>query len=356
MKIGLYGMPASGKTYILNRISFLQTLAGSRLLREWNPEFDSLDEAGKEKARKTLARLLREKHVNDDFVMDGHYAFGGQKVFTEEDGQLYDVFLYLYVSPAVLQMRMEASEKNRRYLEFDIEAWQDREIAGLRHFCHEYEKDFHVLDNPPEHVFGDIGDAIGFLREIAKGYGCVSYAKKCAEEILEQSSGDTVTLVDGDRTLIEEDSSKVILGYKTHVFDGDFYTGYQVWRQNKEFERYPAPDLKDLRALSVRLNERVGRNIAGDVFLLTSGHEGIWRFLAKELRIPFYGGRQMAAETKLYITKLLQRAGKRIIAYGDSMNDYYMLRQADCGYLVRRPDGSVSGSLKGKEMEGLRFV
>ena len=34
----------------------------------------------------------------------------------------------------------------------------------------------------------------------------------------------------------------------------------------------------------------------------------------------------------------------------------YLLRQADVGYLVRRPDGSVSGSLRGKDMEGLVYV
>lgn len=38
--------------------------------------------------------------------MDGHYAFGEETVFTEEDGRLYDVFLYLYRSPAVLKGRM----------------------------------------------------------------------------------------------------------------------------------------------------------------------------------------------------------------------------------------------------------
>lgn len=353
MKIGLYGMPASGKTYILERIPFLRTMAGSRLLREWDPEFDSRDEAGRERVRKALCHWLREKCSGEDFILDGHYAFGEKKVFTEEDGQLYDAFLYLYLSPSVLRARMEASEKNRKYLRYDIGAWQDREIAGLRQYCHEHDKDFYVLDNPPEDVFGDISDAIGFIREVAEGYSCVSFAAKCAEEILGKSRTDTITLLDGDRTLAVEDSSRAVFDYRTRVFDGEFYTGYQVWRQNREFEGYPVPEPEEM---PVRLNERVMNGIVGDAFLLTSGHERIWRFIAGELGIPFYGGREMAAETKFYITKMLQRAGKRVIAYGDSMNDYFMLRQANLGYLVRRPDGSVSGSLKGKDMEGLIYV
>lgn len=74
---------------------------------------------------------------------------------------------------------------------------------------------------------------IGFIREVAEGYSCVSFAAKCAEEILGKSRTDTVTLLDGDRTLTMEDSSRAVFGYRTHVFDGDFYTGYQVWRQNR---------------------------------------------------------------------------------------------------------------------------
>lgn len=75
-----------------------------------------------------------------------------------------------------------------------------------------------------------------------------------------------------------------------------------------------------------------------------------------ELGVPVYCGREMAAEAKLTIAKCLQAAGKRVVAYGDSENDFYMLKQAEREYLVRRQDGSVSGSLKGKEMEGLILV
>lgn len=64
----------------------------------------------------------------------------------------------------------------------------------------------------------------------------------------------------------------------------------------------------------------------------------------------------MSAETKLYITKHLQEAGYTVIAYGDGMNDYYMLKQADKGFLKTKSNGEVSRSLKGKDLEGLTFV
>ena len=109
MRIGLYGMPTAGKTYIMDRIDFIEVLVGSRLLREYDPDFDSRDEDGREKDRKAVAKLMMEKET---FIMDGHYAFGDETAFTDEEGEMYDVYLYLYTSPTVLRTRMASSESN----------------------------------------------------------------------------------------------------------------------------------------------------------------------------------------------------------------------------------------------------
>ena len=45
MRIGLYGMPTAGKTYILDKVDFLEVMSGSVLLREICPTFD-LEEHG----------------------------------------------------------------------------------------------------------------------------------------------------------------------------------------------------------------------------------------------------------------------------------------------------------------------
>ena len=91
-------------------------------------------------------------------------------------------------------------------------------------------------------------------------------------------------------------------------------------------------------------------------YILTSGHERIRRFIAKQLGLDFFYGTRMSAETKLFITKHLQAAGKRVVAYGDGMNDYFMLKQADEGYLIAKRDGTISRSLKGRDTEGLIIV
>ena len=343
-------MPTAGKTHILDQLDFIEVVVGSRLLREYDPNFDSRDEAGREQDRKAVAQLMMAKET---FIMDGHYAFGDEIAFTEDEGKMYDMYLYLYVSPNTIKERMEASDKNRKYLKYDIAEWQNTEIAGLRKYCQDNGKDFYVLDNPPDNCFEDVSDIIEFIRGIVNGYSCAAYAKECADRILNKSKSDTIVLLDGDKTLTIEDSSGTVFGYKTHLYDGNFYTGYQVWKQNEEFKQYSFDDLTEM---PVHFNETVKNAITEDTYILTSGHERIWRFIAKQLGLGFFYGTQMSAETKLFITKHLQAAGKRVVAYGDGMNDYFMLKQADEGSLIAKKDGSISRSLKGRDMEGLTIV
>lgn len=350
MKVALYGMPGAGKTHILEMITFLEVISGSQLLRQCAPDFDQRDETGRYEARKDLAVLLASK---SDFIMDGHYTFGDEIAFTDRDGQLYDVFLYLYIAPATLESRMATSPKNARYLQYNIEEWQHFEIAQLRKYCHSAGKDFYVIDNPPYNVFEDVSLVVDFIHAIYNGFSCSSFAKSCAAEILRQSKGDTITLLDGDKTLTIEDSSRAVLGYKTNLYDGNFYTGYQSWKQANDFRDLVCPQIT---YPPVHLREDILRCINSPAFILTSGHTDIWKNLSENLRIPYFCGPEMSADTKLFITKELQKNGKRVIAYGDSLNDYYMLKQANRGYLITKVDGTVSKSLRDRDLEGLTIV
>lgn len=350
MRIGLYGLPAAGKTYILDKIKFLDVISGSRMLRKICPEFDAKSDVQKNTIRIKLAELLKNR---DMFIMDGHYAFGDKVVFTESDGKLYDVFMYLYIAPEILKERMATSNRNSKYLSYNIDEWQNYEINGLRKYCHMNGKDFYVLDNPPQNEFNDVSSIIEFIRTVASGYSCVTFAEHCTKEILNRSSSDVIILMDGDRTITIEDSSSAVFGYTTCIYNGNFYTGYQTWKQRNEFKEYK---FADLTRLPVSLNKEVCKAINKDTYILTSGHEKVWKYIADYLNIPYYTGAEMSAETKLYITKSLQAAGKIVIAYGDGKNDYYMLKQANKGFLVRKNNKMVSRSLEGMDLEGLIYV
>lgn len=354
MRIGLYGLPTAGKTYILNMIRKLEVLSGSKMLLDICPDFYNSSEKIRKQARESLAKRLASM---DNFIMDGHYSFGDNIVFTDHDGELYDVFMYLYVNPDILKKRMENSERNKKYLQYNLEKWQRFELESLREYCHLHDKDFYIIDNPEEGFFSDVSQVLQFIDSLVAGFSCVQFAKTITDDILIKCQKESVYLSDGDKTLINEDSSGMV-GYTTHVFDGNFYTGFQSWRHHNELSAYlsnigsTCPMLVDM---DIHYNDIVKKNV-NDGFILTTGYLGIWKQISDEIGVPIYYGNQMSAETKYYVVKFLQLSGRKVYAYGDSMNDYYMLKQSDEGYLITKKNGDISRSLQGKDLGGIQIV
>ena len=69
MRIGLYGLPTAGKTYILNMIRKLEVLSGSKMLLDICPDFYNSSEKIRKQARESLAKRLASM---DNIIMDGH--------------------------------------------------------------------------------------------------------------------------------------------------------------------------------------------------------------------------------------------------------------------------------------------
>ena len=349
MRLGLYGLPAAGKTYILDRINGIKVFHGSDMLFDLDKDFHNTDENGRKAARKELANILLKK---DDFIMDGHYSFGDNVVFTKEDGKLYDAFLYLYIEPRVLKSRMEKSSKNIKCLKFDIEKWQNTEIEKLREYCHEHNKDFYVIDNQDLGYFDDIDTVLKFIYAVSDGFSCVNFAKEVANDILSMSDFTDITLTDGDRTLIREDSSSLV-GYKTNIFDGNFYTGFQSFVHHENMMKYTNAS-KKLPISEVTYNDFVLKHMDNG-FILTSGQPDIWKNISEKIKRPVFFGNQMSADTKFFITKFLKK-NRKVRAFGDSMNDYFMLKRADEAFLIAKPTGELSSSLKNRNLEGIQIV
>ena len=349
MRLGLYGLPAAGKTYILDRINGIKVFHGSDMLFDLDKDFYHMDEKGKKAVRKELANSLLKEN---NFIMDGHYSFGDNVVFTKEDGKLYDAFLYLYIDPQVLKSRMEKSSKNGKYLKFDIKKWQNTEIEKLREYCHEHNKDFYVIDNQDKGYFDDIDTVLKFVYAVSKGFSCVNFAKEVANDILSMSDFTDITLTDGDRTLIREDSSSLI-GYKTHIFDGNFYTGFQSFVHHENMMKYTNAS-KKLNIPECTYNDFVLKHMDNG-FILTSGQPYIWKNISEKIKRPVFFGNQISADTKFFITKFLQ-GNRKVRAFGDSMNDYFMLKRADEAFLIAKPTGEISSSLKNRNLEGIQIV
>lgn len=103
MKIALYGMPCAGKSTLMDRITDAKVINGSQELRRiCGGSFLELSEEEKHQVRIKYTEYING--LNDEVIVsDGHYSFMETVVFTEADGDLYDIFIYLYCSPENLK-------------------------------------------------------------------------------------------------------------------------------------------------------------------------------------------------------------------------------------------------------------
>lgn len=236
MRIALYGLPCAGKTTLMEHLAGIKTVNRSETLKGLcNGNFSDLTEEEKVSVRIKYTEYIR--NLDDKIVLsDGHYAFLDKVVFTEQDGDVYDAFIYLYCNADVLQKRYETSVKNEKYRDLSvtrIESWQQFEIENLRKECHNRNKDFYVIKS--DEITSD--ELSAFIHHINNGYSSLKLAETLTSEICEKHHEPChIHIVDGDKTAIVEDSFRICGNHKTKIFNGDFYTGYQSYCFAKETE------------------------------------------------------------------------------------------------------------------------
>ena len=146
MKYALYGLPCAGKTTLLNGLTIPVIHGSAELNKMSSGNFSVLSDTKKYEFRIKFAEKLKTR--NDSFISDGHYSFPNGVVFTEADGELYDVFIYLYCEPEIIGDRLKSSSKNKRFEKLSVEQirkWQNFELENLRFECHKRNKDFYVV-------------------------------------------------------------------------------------------------------------------------------------------------------------------------------------------------------------------
>lgn len=353
MRIALYGLPCAGKTTLMEQLAGIKTVNGSETLKGLcNGNFSDLTEEEKASVRIKYTEYIC--NLDDGIVLsDGHYAFLDKVVFTEQDGDAYDVFIYLYCNAEVLQKRYKTSVKNEKYRDLSvarIESWQQFEIENLRKECHNRNKDFYVVKS--DEITSD--ELSAFIHHINNGYSSFGLAKNLVSEIIQKyPEACHIHLVDGDKTAIVEDSFRICGNHKTKIFNGDFYTGYQSYCFAKETESLQY----DFSKLSFNtLNSDVWNRVKNENYIiLSAGITALWDKLSSLFGFTtVFANPLISADTKYYVTKLLRAKGYTITAYGDSKNDLYMLKEADNGYLYIGK--RISRSLLNSDLNGLDFI
>ena len=330
MRIAIYGLPCSGKTTLMNEIKGAKVVNGAvELDRIANGNFANLSDAEKNRVRVEYTQYIHS--LSDELIVsDGHYSFIDDVVFTPNDGDLYDVFFYLYCSPDIVCERLSKSEKNDRFSDLSIEIlsrWQTFEIESLRRECHSRNKDFYVIsDNTTHSMFNR------FLSYVVDGFSVFKQSQSIVDRILKcYPNSSELWLVDGDKTIIRQDTYRCCCNGNTKVFDGNHYSGYQSFLFKNELTGENTYDNLDL----IEINECVHQKIIDkDYVILSSGITDLWDEIRIKMELKcVIADVMISSDTKYYVAKILKGMGIKVYAIGDSKIDLYMLKEADEGYL-----------------------
>ncbi|QLH74472.1 MAG: HAD hydrolase family protein [Methanomassiliicoccales archaeon] len=370
MKVAIYGLPRSGKDFFITHLDKVIHIQGSKWLDERsNGKFKSLPEHDKETIRKDFIRFVNQQ-IGKHLVVDGHYSFPDMNgtfrvVFTEDDADCYDLFVYLDTPSNKNLERLQNSDKNEKYRGLrtqDIDAWKNFEIEGLRKECVMRDKDLVIFDS-------DIPAALEYFNLILKKEpitDTIANAKKIVQDIINNSSGkNIICLLDCDRTLALNDVTYDFLTYAgisptimKETFGDNRYSSYQFW---KMAVRYSMVNNYDYYCSKAAKGVSLNWPLINDVKLIhrcyfvgiTSGLYKSWEIIRQSNGFPdvIIGGSNFNTDRlvvsdmlKGYIAKFLRERGKRVVAVGDSMNDYIMLEMADNSYVVATQ--KISSSLQ----------
>ncbi|KAJ4150269.1 hypothetical protein LMH87_011026 [Akanthomyces muscarius] len=387
--IGLYGLPGSGKSTLINQMKLEHELRnfgfyeGSELISATVPggltAFARLDEKEKRSVRERAIASLAEDCLarKRAALVAGHYMFWpeedlkGNVVATTSDFHVYTHIIYLDIpAPAILERRQGDVSRHRLTASAaHLHQWQRAEIYQLRDLCRQHGVLFSVV---PQHT-----DPFAFISKLARHFeqtnarcnlGLVLNKVKAA--LISQERAETVLVVDADKTLAGEDGGYMFwqalngsshgvsyscpltslfsspLGYSEAAFRQATLL-YEESANEKEFEA-----LCDKLASSITMHPEfiaLFQLVCGHkhlrVVVLTCGIRCIWQMVLDKAgfghMIKVIGGGRIADEVVVtskikaeVVSSLREQTGLYVWAFGDSPLDLPMLEAANRSIVV----------------------
>ena len=388
--VGLYGVPGSGKTFLLNQLK--QELGqthfvfheGSKMIATVVPggldAFQNMEEQEKTHWRQRAIDTIGKNCVDSGqvAVVAGHFMFWSQEqefglpVYTRNDLHVFTHILYLDTPAELIAQRcLDDTEKRRTPTSAShLRKWQQEEKTQLRHLCRHHGILF-LLIAPCPTLLKEISILLHDFRYHNEQYN-LSQAEKRLDDAFVASKGqlETMLVMDADRTLATEDTGALFwervsksrpLEYEPStlkvLFGGPLGHSYTAFRQavllyeetsnDHDFDALCRdvasavtmhPDIVSLLQL-VAEQEHVG------AVVITCGLRIVWdKVLEREGlsgKVKVVGGGRIAdgfvvtAEVKAALVARLREAHNLYVwAFGDSPQDLKMLRKADRGVIV----------------------
>ncbi len=399
--VGLYGVPGSGKTFLLNQLK--QELGqkqfafyeGSEMIATVVPggldAFQSMEEQQKACWRECAIGAIGKNCADSEqvAVVAGHFMFWSEEqeaarpVYTQNDLRTFTHILYLDVpAEVVAQRRRNDSEKSRPSISAtQLRKWQQEEKTQLRELCRYYSILFSLV-SPQVTLLNKVSTLLHDFRYHTEKYN-LSRAECSLDDAVVASQGqlETMLVLDADRTLAAEDTGALFWKRVSNLrsledeastlktlFSGPLGHSYTAFRQAVLLYEEIASD-QDFEALCqdvalavtihpefVSLLQLVAEQKHVGAVVVSCGLRRVWdKVLEREglsEKVRVIGGGRIsdgfvvsAAVKGALVDRLREAHHIYVWAFGDSPLDLNMLNKADQAIVVVGEDQTRSKTM-----------
>ena len=388
--VGLYGIPGSGKTFLLDQLeqqlgqTHFAFYEGSKMIATVVPGgldvFQTMEEQEKTQWRQRAIDTIGKNCADSGkaAVVAGHFMFWSQEqevglpVYTRNDLDVFTHILYLDTPAQLIAQRcLDDNEKSRTPTSAShLRKWQQEEKTQLRHLCRHHGILF-MLIAPCATLLEETSKLLHDFRYHNEQYN-LSQAQNRLDDAVVACQGqlETMLVMDADRTLATEDTGTLFwervsnsrrLEYQPStlklLFGGPLGHSYTAFRQavllyeetsNDNYFDALCQDVASAVTMHpeiVSLLQLVAEQKHVGAVVITCGLRSVWdKVLEREGlsgRVKVVGGGRIAdgfvvtAAVKAALVVRLREAHHLYIwAFGDSPQDLDMLRKADRGIIV----------------------
>ncbi|KPM46483.1 hypothetical protein AK830_g227 [Neonectria ditissima] len=398
--VGLYGVPGSGKSFLLNRLkeklgqNAFEFYEGSKVIDSIVPGgltgFGKLSDHEKLQFRQQAIQQIGTKSLSSGkvAVVAGHFMFwsehasAGWPVYTASDLDTFTYILYLDVpAETVAKRRRDDTERMRPAISVQhVRKWQEAEKTGLRQLCRQHGILFSLV-SPRLDMIEKVSALIRDFQSYSKELNLFRVEAQLDGVVPSGRRWETVLVLDGDKTLTESDTGTLFwqaasksqsrhdgecplsalfgspLGYSERAFrqatllyeEASEDDGFEALCETVASAVTMHPEFVSLLRL-ISDHDHIG------ALVVTCGLRRVWEMILDKLgfaeRIKVIGNGRIAdgmivtAAVKAAIVTRLQASHQtRVWAFGDSPNDLLMLEQADEAVVIVGDQASRSRSM-----------
>ncbi|GAB1740239.1 hypothetical protein NU219Hw_g5355t1 [Hortaea werneckii] len=386
--IGVYGLPASGKTHLLNELRKMldehhfKFFDGSEVIERITEgglaAFKQMNNEQKAEKRTMALNAIKEacRKERKTGIVAGHFMLLSEddipvKIDTPAHRETYTHIVYLNttVKEIVDRTQKDSGRPDRKALPTEaLEHWQNEEMTLLRNFCYENRILF-ALINTADHDY--ISKLVNHWQEGDAKRNTHSALHELDQIVSKHDiKPQTVLLFDADRTLSIEDASHHFwtaakesedknplndlfnssLGYSYLAFQQAMLL-YEEFNEEKFLEHCKgAASLIEMRPEFLELLHEATKYSHIAVVVITSGMGLVWDMVLKREglgdKVKVIGGCRLSDKyvvtpaVKGAVVKRLQSAHDATVwAFVDSEVDIPMLKNADQAIVVVGPGG-----------------